>query len=95
MMKKHKILLLVLIVSFFGLLGVRTAVANSISTDGVALGAIQEEESSYKNENLRMKEKLLRLSSLNSVSEKAKKMGFVDSKIGFVVGGSLPIAARP
>ena len=94
-MKKHKILLAVLIVSFLGLSILRIVAANRISTDGVALSVIQEEEAYYKTENLKIKEKILGLSSLQNISQKAKKLGFTDSKIGFVVGNSLPIAARP
>ena len=94
-MKKHKIFLAILIVSFLGLTALRTVVANRISTDGVALGRIQEETAYYKTENLKYKEKILAISSLGNISQKAKKLGFVDSKIGFVVGSSIPIAAVP
>lgn len=94
-MKKYKILLAILIVSFLGFSALRIIAANRISTDGVALGAIQEETAYYKTENLKIKEKIFTLSSLGNISSKADKLGFTDSKIGFVVGRSLPIAARP
>lgn len=94
-MKKYKILLAVLIVSFLGLIALRTIAANRISTDGVLLSKIQEEMAYYKTENLKYKERILALSSLSNISSKAASLGFIDSKIGFVVGRSVPIAARP
>ncbi len=94
-MKKHKILLGFLIISSLGLSVFRIFVVNKITTDGVALAKIEEETAYYKTSNLMYKEKIFTLSSLSNVSSKAAKLGFIDSKLGFVLGRSVPIAQRP
>lgn len=93
-MKKYKILLGLLIFLVISLTFVRSVVSNRISTDGLVLGRMEEETAYYKTENLIYKEKIFTLSSLNTISQKADKLGFVNSKISFAVGSSLPIALR-
>ena len=93
-MKKYKALLVILIFFAVTLSFVRIVLSNSISTQGVFLDKLEEEMSYYKNQNLIYKEKILTLSSLGNVSSRANRLGFVDAKLGFVVGKSLPIAAR-
>ena len=93
-MKKYKLAISFLFVTVVVLSSVRTIVANRISTDGVVLDKVSKEIALYKTENLIYKEKVLTLSSLNNISSQASRLGFVDSKTGFVVGKALPIAVR-
>ncbi len=93
-MKKYKLTISFLAVTIAILGLIRTVVANRISTEGVVLDKIEAEATNYKTDNLIYKEKVYALSSLTNISAQAKKIGFVDSKIGFVVGSSLPIAVR-
>ncbi len=93
-MKKPLILISFLVLIIVVLFGARTVVSNRISTSGVELGATQDDLSFYKTENTILKEKIYALSSLTSVSERAKKLGFVESKDTFAVSKSLPIALK-
>lgn len=93
-MKKPFLILFVLFLTIGVLFGVRSVASTRITTSGLELGEIQEKTSAYKTENAILKEKIYSLSSLNHVSETAEKVGFVESKSTFAVGGPRPIALR-
>jgi len=77
------------------LLGIgRMAVSNNISTSGTVLGELNEQINNYKTENLILSEKVLDLSSLAKISEKAEKLGFVESENAFSITNSLPVAIK-
>lgn len=78
-----------------GLSIVQVTVSNSLSTTGIELGKIEEQISSYRNENARLSEKLLTLSSFDTIASKAADMGFIEEKTHIVLTKPLPIAARP
>ena len=67
-MKKPIAILSVLIIAIVGLVGVRSVVANSLSTSGVELGSTQVETKKFKKENAILKEEILKYSSLNYIS---------------------------
>jgi cell division protein FtsL len=73
---------------------VRVASTNSISTTGIELASLEEETNKYKKENELLKEKYLQASSLTNIEEKAKKLGFVESKTTVYLSEPLPLARR-
>lgn len=91
-MKKPALILTFLILTIIALFGVRVAVSNGISTSGVELGKLEEVTGKYKTQNAILREKIFALSSLSFISEKAAKLGFVESKSNFAVSLARPIA---
>ncbi len=73
---------------------VQASVANQISTTGADLVALQDKLDNYKRENMVLQEKLLQASSLTNLSEKAKKLGFVDAKKQVYLNTPLPLALK-
>ena len=72
----------------------RMVVSNSISTSGTQLGDMNEQISKYETENSILSEKVLNLSSLTNVYEKAEKLGFLSEKTTFSITNSLPVAIK-
>lgn len=93
-MNRPKIIILLLFITALSLGLVRTVIANSMTTEGVQLGKIEDKISAYKTENLMYKEKILTLASLWKISSSAAKLGFVEGSLGFVIPSSIPIARR-
>lgn len=93
-MKKPFFILAMLFLTIGILFGARSFASTRITTSGLELGEIQEQTSYYKTQNAILREKIFSLSSLNHVSETAEKVGFVESKSTFAVGGARPIAIR-
>ena len=60
-MKKPFVILIILIFTVITLVGVRSIVANEISTSGVALGKTQNETKKFKIENAMLKEEILNI----------------------------------
>ena len=73
---------------------VQASVANQISTTGADLVALQDKLDNYKRENMVLQENLLHASSLTNLSEKAKKLGFVDAKKQVYLNTPLPLALK-
>ena len=67
------------------LLMVQISVSNILSTGGIALSEIQQETQDLQRQNAILKEKVLSISSLTYVAEKAEKEGFAPDKMAAVV----------
>jgi cell division protein FtsL len=94
-MKKSYILLTFLVGLALSLAIGRAVLQNSLSTSGIFVSEAEREISSYKTQNAILSEKLLAESSLTSILEKAKKLGFTDEKSLMVVKTSESLAVRP
>jgi cell division protein FtsL len=73
---------------------VRVAILNSISTTGIELVTLQNEVTSYRKQNVLLKEEYLAVSSLTSIDKQAKAQGFVDTKSHIYLNTPLPLALR-
>jgi cell division protein FtsL len=93
-MKKPVLFIVTMILTIIGLSIVHVAVANNISTTGVNLSKLQDELDTYKRENAFLHEKILELSSLTYINEKAEQSGFIASKGDFYFSTPLPLAQR-
>ena len=91
-MKKPILIVSILTISIIVLFGVRSIVANEISTSGVALGEIQDEVKKYKTQNTLIKEQINNRSSLIQIASTAAKLGFSQSKSNIALKKALPIA---
>jgi len=78
-MKKPFVILVILIITIIILVGVRSVVANEISTSGVVLGETQNETKRFKIENALLQEEILEYSSLSHVASSAADQGFLES----------------
>lgn len=68
---------------------------NTLSTSGIFVGKAEQEINYYKTQNAILSEKLLSLSSLASLSEKALGSGFTNDNTLMVIKTSRPLAVRP
>lgn len=93
-MKRPVLFISTMILTIIALSVVHVAVANNISTTGVNLSKLQDELDNYKRENAFLHEKILELSSLTYINEKAEEKGFVASKGDYYVSTPLPLAKR-
>jgi hypothetical protein len=59
---------------------IRVVVSNSIATNGIALGNIQEELENIKRQNALLKEQILHRSSMTHIASEAATLGFVSEK---------------
>lgn len=67
------------------LLMVQISVSNMLSTGGITLSEIQQQTLGLQRQNAILKEKVLSISSLTYVAEKAEKEGFAPDKMAAVV----------
>jgi hypothetical protein len=93
-MKRQKIVILGLTLVIFLLTVVRVVVANGISTNGVVLANISQRNETIARENMLLKEKLYRLSSLSNIASEAAKLGFVSNTEYISLNSPLPLAHR-
>ena len=91
-MKKPIIILVLLFITIGALVVTRSVVSARITTSGLELSQIRQETHDLRTENAIIREKIFSLSSLTHVSERAEKVGFVESDQVFAVSGSKPIA---
>ncbi len=95
-MKKPILIIIFLIGIIISLSIVKVIVYNGLSTSGVYVGKVEEEVNFYKTQNAKLLEKLLTLSSLTNIAEKAKKEGFTnEGNLLMVLKTSKPLAVRP
>lgn len=94
-MKKPVLLLASFLTIVIILAVVQVIVSNSLSTRGAGVDSLEQELTFYKKKNALLKEKLLKISSLNYVASSAAKIGFVEEKSRIFVSSSLPIAVKP
>ena len=93
-MKRHKLVITVVIFIIVFLSTVQVAVSNRLSTDGIMLGKIEDEIRFYKAQNSFLSEELFLASSLNNIASKAAAFGFIENKSQFVLKTSLPFALK-
>ncbi len=93
-MKKPGLIILTLILVIVALSVVKIFISNNVSTSGVVLVKIQEELDKYKFENSIIAEKLYTMTSLTNISNKARTLGYIDSKSDFVLSKQLPVAIK-
>ncbi len=93
-MKKEIFIVTSLIAVIVCLLITRTVISNGISTSGEVLGQIKEKTNALKMENAIIGEELYAMVSLTNLSEKAEKLGFVNSKDTVSLTKSLPLAIK-
>ena len=91
-MKKPLLIITFFIISIISLWTTQVVISNRLSTTGIELQKIQSEIAKYKKENTLIKEKVLETSSLLGVSQKAKALGFVESKSQVYLSNPLPLA---
>lgn len=91
-MKKPILILILLFVAIGGLVVTRSVVSTRITTSGLELSQIRQDTHDLRTENAILREKIFSLSSLTHVSERAEKVGFVESKSVYAVSGAKPIA---
>ena len=91
-MKKPVLIIIFFIISIISLWTTQVLISNRLSTTGIELQKIQSEIARYKKENTLIKEKVLEASSLLKVSQKAKTLGFVESKSQIYLSDPLPLA---
>ena len=95
-MRKPSLIIALLIGIIISLSIVKAIVYNRLSTGGVFVSKVEEEVNSYKTQNAKLLEKLLTLSSLTNIKERAKKEGFNNQdKSLMVLKTSKPLAVRP
>jgi len=95
-MRKPSLIITFLIGIIIALSIVKAVVYNRLSTTGVFVSKVEEEVNSYKTQNAKLLEKLLTLSSLTNIKERAKKEGFNNQdKSLMVLKTSKPLAVRP
>jgi hypothetical protein len=93
-MKKQRIVILGLTLVIFVLTVARVVVANGISTNGVVLADISEKNEKVSRENMLLKERLYKLSSLTHISSEAARLGFVTKTEYISLNSPLPLAHR-
>lgn len=93
-MRKPLFFIFTMILTIIALSVVHVAVANRISTTGVNLSKLQNELSECKKQNAFLHERVLELSSLTYIQEKATEHGFVAAKGDFYISSPLPLAKR-
>ncbi|MBU2632105.1 hypothetical protein KKG52_00135 [Patescibacteria group bacterium] len=93
-MKRSTLIIVFLLLITVGLLISKSMVSNNYSTSGPELAKMDTQVKEYKTENILLKEKLLKLSSLNQISSEAGKIGFVERKSYFSLSKSVPLAKR-
>ncbi len=94
-MKKPFLFLTFLIITVIGLSLLQVVVSNSYSTTGILLEKIDRDVTFYKEENAKIKEKLLIASSYTQISSQASVLGFMDQKSEIYLNTPLPLAVKP
>jgi hypothetical protein len=91
-MKKPILVLTLLFLIIGSLVITRSVVSARITTSGLELSQIRQETHHLRTENAIIREKIFSLSALTQVSERAEKVGFVESKSVYAVSAAKPIA---
>lgn len=93
-MKRPVAVIIFIFVTIIGLGIAQISMANQISTTGAELADLQREVDIYERENTVLEEELLQASSFTNIAEKAKKLGFVESKTQVSLTAPLPLALK-
>lgn len=92
-MKKTIVVLFIAVIIL--LLSIAQAISsNTLSTSGILMSKLNKDLQIYKTENAKIREKILRQTSLNNIASKASELGFTESKSKLVVEKSLPLAIK-
>lgn len=91
-MKKRFLVFLGMASVLVVLIVIQAVVANSMSTVGVDVSAMQNEILTYKKENALLKEKLLTRSSLTQIAESMDNSGYETAKTQLSLANSSKIA---
>ncbi|HEX8932089.1 MAG TPA: hypothetical protein VF810_02965 [Patescibacteria group bacterium] len=79
-MKRPTWIIIFILVTIMGLAIAQVSMANQISTTGAELANLQSQVDDYKKANIFLKEQLLQASAFTTISEEAKKLGFMEAK---------------
>lgn len=92
-MKKTIVVLFIAVVIL--LLSIAQAISsNMLSTSGILMSKVNKDLKVYKTENAKIREKILRQTSLNNIASRASELGFTESKSKFVIEKSSPLAIK-
>lgn len=95
-MKRGYMLLGLLGIAVMLLVLVQISIANMLSTGGIQLSQVQAQISLYQRQNAMLEEKIYTLSSLTTVAEEARKLGYVfSSQSTLVIANPQPLAIKP
>lgn len=90
-MKRTGLLLTIMGSIILLLVVVQMSISNMLSTGGIKLSDIQDEIQSQERQNAILKEKILSISSLTTISQEAQQQGFVpDNSQAMVVSHTQP-----
>ena len=84
-MKRTGLLLTLLGSIILMLVVVQMSVSNMLSTGGIKLSDIQDEIQNLQRQNAILKEKILSISSLTTISDEAQKQGFIPNNSSAMV----------
>jgi len=93
-MKKPSLFISVIVLTIVVLSIIQITVSNNLSTEGVALGKLEDEISVYKKDNYLIREKLLVVSSLTNVASKSENLGFTEDKFRIILTPSFVVAIK-
>lgn len=93
-MKKPLLIIASLITIILVLSVVQVSLVNGMATSGVELANLHKEVKVYKLQNELLKEEYLSASSFTNIEEKAKVIGFVETKSQVNLAAPLPLARR-
>lgn len=79
-MKKYPVIILVIAGAIILLSIIQAVLSNTLSTSGVLMSKIRKETQAYETENGLIREKLFLQESLNTIAEKASKLGFAKGR---------------
>lgn len=94
-MKKPAVIIVFLLGIIITLSVVKAILYNRLSTSGVFVGKVEEENSYYKTQNAILSEELLSSSSLMNIADKALELGFTkEGSSLMVIKTSRPLAVN-
>lgn len=94
-MKKRVTLLSLLIFLAVGISILKVIISAATSTAGIDFNNIQAKEALLEEENTQISQTVYKLSSLNTIDEQAKQLGFIsDPKSTIVIGDTKAFALK-
>jgi len=83
-----------LLLTFFLLMVVQVIVSNRLSTAGAKIATIEEEIKKIEEENELLQKEIASASSLLTLQERARLLGFIKTTSTFNLFEELPVASR-
>lgn len=93
-MKKPLFIVAFLVIVIVAELIVRISLINSISTGGIKIVDLQNQTEYYRQQNEILKVKYLQAASFTTISQEAKKLGYVPESSEIDLSAPLPLALR-